>query len=84
MVKVQVALQQPRNPRMIYCTLVAPDGRERRILVQVGRNANFRPRMELEVAVPLAGQENEPWPYAGPLPRFRGNWGVAGPRGVRV
>jgi hypothetical protein len=84
MVRVQVALQQPRNPRMIYCTLKAPDGLEHRISVRVGKSANFRPGMELELRVPLATQEKEPWPYDGPLPRFRGIWGNAGPRGVRA
>jgi hypothetical protein len=81
MVKVQVALPQPANPRMIYCVLNAPDGKERRILVRVMKSQNFRPRMELEIAVPLAGVEKEPWPYSGPMPRFRGIWGVVGPRG---
>jgi hypothetical protein len=78
MVKVQVALQQPANPRMIYCVLNAPDGKERRILVKVGRNANFRPRMELEVRVPAADQQSEPWPYSGRMPRYRGLWGTRG------
>jgi hypothetical protein len=78
-VKVAVDIRRPANPRLIYCLLKAPDGVERRILVKVGRNANFRPRMELEVTVPLVEQQNEP--YEGPMPRFRGIWGVVGPRG---
>jgi len=81
MVKVQVALRRPANPRLIYCVLVAPDEVERRILVKVKKSANFRPRMELEVRVPAADQQSEPWLYDGPLPRFRGVWGVIGPRG---
>jgi hypothetical protein len=64
---------------MIYCTLKGADGLQHRVMVRVMRSENFRPRMELEVAVPLAGQEAEAWSYFGPLPKFRGVWGV--PRG---
>jgi hypothetical protein len=83
-VKVLVDTRQPRNPRMIYCTLSAPDGVEHRILVKVGRKGNFRPRMELEVRVPAADQQSEPWPYSGRMPRHRGLWGTPGPRGRAV
>jgi hypothetical protein len=82
-VKVTVSEQRPRNPRMLFCTLMAPDGMAHKVLVRVGKSANFRPGMRLEIRIPPAGQEREPWNYDGVLPKHRGRWGTPGPRGVR-
>jgi hypothetical protein len=59
------------NPRLVLCGHQA-DGFERRVLVRVGKNANFSPGMELKALRPE--RETEPWGYAGRLPRFRGRW----------
>ena len=59
------------NPRLVLCGY-QDDGFERRVLVRVGKNANFVPRMELKASRPE--RETEPWRYAGTLPRFRGRW----------
>ena len=62
----------PPNPRMVICRYRATSG-ERRCLVRVGRNRNFRRGMKLVVKVPANGIEAEPWPYDGVLPRRPGN-----------
>jgi hypothetical protein len=59
------------NPRLVLCTY-QDEGLERRVLVRVGRNANFMPGMELKAIRPA--RETEPWGYAGRLPRLRGRW----------
>ena len=63
----------PPNPRMVICGYQAVTG-ERRCLVRVGRNANFRPGMKLVVKRPANGAEAEPWAYDGLLPRRPGRW----------
>ena len=59
------------NPRLVLCAY-QDNGLERRVLVRVGRNANFMPGMELKAMRPA--RETEPWGYAGRLPRLRGRW----------
>jgi hypothetical protein len=59
------------NPRLILCGY-RDGGLERRVLVRVGRNANFMPGMELKAIRPE--REAEPWGYQGRLPRLRGRW----------
>jgi hypothetical protein len=59
------------NPRLVLCTY-SEGGTERRVLVRVGRNANFRRGMELEAKRPQ--KESDVWGYAGALPRLRGRW----------
>jgi hypothetical protein len=69
-VKVKV-LRLCANPRLVLCAYI--DGSlERRVLVRVGRNANFVPGMELKAIRPE--RETEPWGYQGKLPRLRGRW----------
>ena len=63
----------PPNPRMVICTYRAVSG-ERRCIVRVGRNANFRRGMKLVTKRPAAGVEAEPWTYDGLLPRRPGHW----------
>jgi hypothetical protein len=63
----------PPNPRMVICAYRAVSG-ERRCMVRVGRNANFKPGMKLRVKRPAAGAEAEPWRYDGSLPRRFGHW----------
>jgi hypothetical protein len=63
----------PPNPRMVICRYQAVSG-ERRCIVRVGRNANFRRGMKLVVKAPAAGEEAEPWAYEGLLPRRPGHW----------
>jgi hypothetical protein len=63
----------PPNPRMAICQYRAISG-ERRCLVRVGRNRNFRRGMKLLVKVPGNGLEAEPWGYDGMLPRRSGQW----------
>jgi hypothetical protein len=69
-VKVKV-LRICANPRLVLCAY-QDDGLERRVLVRVGRNRNFTPRMELKAIRPE--RETEPWLYQGRLPRLRGRW----------
>ena len=59
------------NPRLVLCAY-EDDGLERRVLVRVGRNRNFTPRMELKAI--RSARETEPWLYRGRLPRLRGRW----------
>ena len=66
-------LRIPPNPRMVICAYRAVSG-ERRCIVRVGRNANFRPRMRLLVKRPANGADAEPWAYDGSLPRRPGHW----------
>jgi hypothetical protein len=66
-------LRIPPNPRMVICAYRAVSG-ERRCLVRVGRNANFKPGMKLVVKRPVNGAEVEPWTYNGLLPRRPGRW----------
>jgi hypothetical protein len=61
------------NPRLVECSYVE-EGEERRCLVRVGRNANFRRGMKLVVKRPVNGTEAEPWVYDGLLPRRPGHW----------
>jgi hypothetical protein len=63
----------PPNPRMVVCQYWA-EGEERRCVVRVGRNANFRPGMKLLVKRPAVGADIEPWKYDGSLPRRPGHW----------
>jgi hypothetical protein len=66
-------LRVPANPRMVICAYRAVSG-ERRCMVRVGRNANFRRGMKLLVKRPANGAEAEPWAYDGSLPRRPGRW----------
>jgi hypothetical protein len=59
------------NPRLVLCAYI-DSGLERRVLVRVGRNANFVPGMELKAMRPA--RETEPWVFQGKLPRLRGRW----------
>jgi hypothetical protein len=61
------------NPRLVECSYVE-EGVERRALIRVGRNANFRPGMKLVVKRPANGAEAEPWAYDGSMPRRPGHW----------
>jgi hypothetical protein len=69
-VKVKV-LRLCANPRLVLCAY-QDEGLERRVLVRVGRNANFMPGMELKAMRPA--RETEVWGYQGKLPRLRGRW----------
>ena len=66
-------LRIPPNPRLVICRYWI-FGEERRCLVRVGRNANFKPGMKLLVKRPANGMEAEPWTYDGLLPRRPGRW----------
>jgi hypothetical protein len=68
--KVKV-LRVCANPRLVLCGY-QDEGLERRVLVRVGRNANFVPGMELKAL--RSAKETEPWLYQGKLPRLRGRW----------
>ena len=59
------------NPRVVLCTY-SEGGVERRVLVRVKQNVNFRRGMELEAR--RAAREGEPWIYEGRMPRFGGRW----------
>jgi len=66
-------LRIPPNPRLvIYRYWIF--GEERRCIVRVGRNTNFRPGMKLVVKLPTNGAEAEPWAYDGSMPRRPGHW----------
>jgi hypothetical protein len=66
-------LRIPANPRMILCRYWAGN-EERRALIRVHRNKNFKPGMKLLVKRPAAGAEAEPWAYDGSMPRRPGHW----------
>jgi hypothetical protein len=66
-------LRIPANPRLVICRYWI-FGEERRCLVRVGRNANFRRGMKLLVKRPANGTQAEPWAYDGLLPRRSGRW----------
>ena len=67
-------LRIPSNPRMVICGYGAVSG-ERRCMVRVGRNTNFRRGMKLRLQEPSdPSARSEPWRYTGPLPRRRGHW----------
>ena len=70
MVRVKV-YRIPANPRMVLCEY-SEGGVERRVLVRVKQNVNFRRGMELEAQ--RGRKAGEPWGYEGRLPRFRGRW----------
>jgi hypothetical protein len=59
------------NPRLVLCAY-SEGGTERRVLVRVKRNANFRRGMDLKAV--RSASETEPWVYEGRLPRFAGRW----------
>jgi hypothetical protein len=59
------------NPRVVLCEY-NEGGVERRVLVRVGRNANFIRGMEFEAQ--RGRKPGELWGYEGRLPRFRGRW----------
>ena len=61
----------PPNPRMVICRYRSTSG-ERRCLVRVGRNTNFRRGMKLLVKAPANGMEAEPWVYDRLMPRRPG------------
>jgi hypothetical protein len=69
-VKVKI-LRICANPRLVLCAYQDSIG-ESRVLVKVGRNANFVVGMELKAIRP--SKESELWGYAGALPRFKGRW----------
>jgi hypothetical protein len=71
-VEVEV-MRIPPNPRLLICRYRAVS-EERRCVVRVGRNANFRPGMKLLVKRPAVGADIEPWKYDGSLPRRPGHW----------
>jgi hypothetical protein len=66
-------LRIPSNPRMVICGYRAVSG-ERRCVVRVGRNTNFRRGMKLVMKRPGADAEAEPWAYDGVIPRRPGHW----------
>ena len=59
------------NPRLVLCAY-QDESNERRVLVRVGKNANFVVGMELKTIRPAT--ETEVWGYGGRLPRFKGRW----------
>jgi hypothetical protein len=63
----------PANPRLLICAYLTVSG-ERRCIVRVGLNANFRRGMKLVVKRPVNGAEAEPWAYDGSTPRRPGHW----------
>ena len=72
--KVEVRiLRRCPNPRLVVCTYVE-EGMERRALIRVHRNKNFKPGMKLLVKRPANGAETEPWAYDGSMPRRPGHW----------
>jgi hypothetical protein len=72
LVEVEVMRIAP-NPRLLLCRYWV-FGEERRALIRVHRNKNFKPGMKLSVKRPANGTEAEPWPYDGWLPRRPGRW----------
>jgi hypothetical protein len=62
------------NPRLVSCAYWQ-EGQECRCLVNVGRNANFKPRMKLKLEQPADwASRTKPWEYKGRLPRLPGRW----------
>ena len=61
------------NPRLVECTYFE-EGMERRALIRVHRNKNFKPGMKLVIKRPANGTEAEPWAYDGAIPRRPGHW----------
>ena len=72
LVEVEVMRIAP-NPRLLLCRYWV-FGEERRALIRVHRNKNFKPGMKLSVKRPANDTEAEPWAYDGLLPRRRGHW----------
>lgn len=66
-------LRIPPNPRLVICRYWI-FGEERRCIVRVGRNANFRRGLKLLVKRPANRAEAEPWAYDGSMPRRPGRW----------
>jgi hypothetical protein len=67
-------VKNPQNPRLIWVKY-HQEGREHQILVHVGRNANFKPRMRLKLERPADWvSRTKPWEYKGRLPRLPGRW----------
>jgi hypothetical protein len=62
----------PLNPRMAWASFEEPDGRKQVVLVFVGINRNFRPRMKLRAQ--RGSTENAPWKLVGRQPRLPGRW----------
>lgn len=73
--KIEVEVVKiPANPRLVWVKY-HEEGREHRILVHVGRNANFKPRMKLKlVRPPDWATRIRPWEYEGRLPRLPGRF----------
>jgi hypothetical protein len=69
-IELEIVRVRP-NPRMVICRYRSTSG-ERRCLVRVGRNANFRRGMKLLVKAPANGMEAEPWGYDRLMPRRPG------------
>ena len=63
----------PPNPRLLVCRYWI-FGEERRVLIRVHRNKNFKAGMKLVVKRPADRMETEPWVYDGLLPRRPGHW----------
>ena len=62
------------NPRLVWGKYYQ-EGREYQILVHVGRNTNFKPRMKLKLERPADWASRiRPWEYKGRLPRLPGRW----------
>jgi hypothetical protein len=72
-IEVEVA-KIPPNPRLVWVKYYQGE-REHQILVHVGRNANFKPRMRLKLERPDDWASRiRPWEYKGRLPRLPGRW----------
>jgi hypothetical protein len=72
-VEVEV-VKNPQNPRLVRVKY-QDEGQEHQILVHVGRNANFKPRMRLKLERPADwASRTKPWEYRGRLPRLPGRW----------
>jgi hypothetical protein len=72
-IEVEVA-KIPPNPRLVWVKY-HQESREHQILVRVGRNANFKPRMRFKIARPADwASRTKPWEYRGRLPRLPGRW----------
>ena len=61
----------PLNPRMVLASYEV-DGRKQVVLVFVGINRNFRPRMRLRAQ--RGESEHAPWKLIGRRPRLPGRW----------
>jgi hypothetical protein len=71
-IELQILRVAP-NPRLVICAYRG-GSEERRCIVRVGRNTNFRRGMKLLVKRPGNGTETETWAYDGLLPRRTGRW----------